>query len=194
MTTRTLSLPDFIARWQASTRTERSASQEHFLDLCDVLGQPHPADVDPTGQSYTFEKGAAKVGGGDGFADVWMRGRFAWEYKGKHKNLEAAYQQLLQYREDLENPPLLVVCDLDRFEVHTNFTGTVKRVFRFTLADLASTEPTPGSALPPIEVLRALFTDSARLRPDRTAAQVTEKAAAEFALLAESLRRHVAFH
>ena len=49
-----------------------------------------------------------------------MRGFFAWEYKGKHKDLLAAYRQLLQYREDLENPPLLVVCDLDRFEVHTN--------------------------------------------------------------------------
>jgi type II restriction/modification system DNA methylase subunit YeeA len=189
MTLRTLSLPDFIARWRASTRTERSASQEHFLDLCDVLGQPHPAEVDPAGHTYTFEKGAAKVGGGDGFADVWMRGHFAWEYKGKHRNLEAAYQQLLQYREDLENPPLLVVCDFDRFEVHTNFTDTVKRVYRFSLADLASTEPTLGSALPPIEVLRALFTEPARLRPDRTAAQVTEKAAAEFALLAESLRK-----
>ena len=48
----------------------------------------------------------------------------AWEYKGKHKDLNAAYQQLLQYREGLENPPLLVVCDLDRFEVHTNYTNT----------------------------------------------------------------------
>ena len=42
---------------------------------------------------------------GAAFADVWMRGHFAWEYKGKHKNLDAAYQQLLQYKEDLENPP-----------------------------------------------------------------------------------------
>src|SRR5438045_829844 len=123
-----LSLPDFIARWQASTRNERSAAQEHFLDLCEVLGQARPAEVDPGGEFYTSEKGAAKVGGGDGFADVWKRGYFAWEYKGKRKNLDEAYQQLLQYREDLENPPLLVVCDLNRFKVHTNFTGTTKRV------------------------------------------------------------------
>ncbi|MEO5952399.1 MAG: type IIL restriction-modification enzyme MmeI, partial [Chloroflexia bacterium] len=183
-----LTIPEFIARWQASTRNERSAAQEHFLNLCDVLGQPSPAQVDPTGERYTFEKGAVKTGGGDGFADVWMRGNFAWEYKGKHKNLDTAYQQLLQYREDLDNPPLLVVCDLDRFEVHTNFTGTAKRVYRFNLADLASPSATPTSPIPPIEVLRALFTDPNRLRPDRTAAQVTEKAAAEFGLLAESLR------
>jgi hypothetical protein len=38
---------------------------------------------------------------------------------------------------DIENPPLLVVCDLDRFEVHTNFTGTVKQVHEFDLAGLA---------------------------------------------------------
>ena len=37
-----------------------------------------------------------------------MRGHFAWEYKGKHKDPAAVYQQLLLYREDLENPPLLV--------------------------------------------------------------------------------------
>jgi type II restriction/modification system DNA methylase subunit YeeA len=184
-----ISLPDFIARWQASTLSERSAAQSHFNDLCDLLGQPKPAEADPTGTWYTFEKGVAKTGGGQGFADVWMRDHFAWEYKGKHKSLDAAYQQLLQYREDLENPPLLVVCDFNRFEVHTNFTGTVKRVYRFTLADLASTDPVAGSTLSPLEVLRALFTDPARLRPDRTAAQVTEEAAARFAQLAESLRK-----
>ena len=59
---------------------------------------------------------------------MWKRGHFAWEYKGKHKDLKAAYEQLLQYREALENPPLLVVCDLDRFEIHTNFTNTPANV------------------------------------------------------------------
>jgi uncharacterized protein YaeQ len=59
-------------------------------------------------------------------ADVWWRGKFAWEYKrkGKHRDLVDAYRQLLQYREALENPPLLVVCDIARTEIHTNFTGT----------------------------------------------------------------------
>ena len=70
--------------------------------------------------------------GGKGFADVWKRGFFAWEYKGKHKYLHEAYGQLLDYREDLDNPPLLVVCDQDRFEVHTNFTDTQKQVYSFT--------------------------------------------------------------
>jgi hypothetical protein len=115
---------EFARKWIGSTTTERAASQEHFIDLCRMLGVPTPNEADPTGEHYAFEKGVEKVGGGGGFADVWKRGHFAWEYKGKRKDLKAAYQQLLQYREALENPPLLVVCDLDRFEVHTNFTAT----------------------------------------------------------------------
>jgi hypothetical protein len=183
-----LSVPEFVARWQRSTLSERSASQSHFIDLCEILGQPRPAEVDQEGNTYTFEKGVSKVSGGDGFADVWMRGFFAWEYKGKHKDLNAAYQQLLQYREDLENPPLLVVCDLDRFEVHTNYTNTLKQVFAFELADLVQDQPTATCKLPPLEVLRAVFTDPGRLKPGQTTEQVTEAAAAQFSRLAESLR------
>lgn len=183
-----LTLPEFIARWQSARLTERSAAQQHFLDLCALLGEPTPAAADPTGTSYTFERGVAKAGGGRGFADVWKRGFFAFEYKGPHKDLAAAYQQLLQYREDLENPPLLVVCDLNRFEVHTNFTGTAKRVYAFDLAALGANQPTPTCPLPPLDVLRAVFTAPERLRPTRTTADVTQEAAAEFARLAGSLR------
>ena len=117
-----------------------------------------------------------------------MRGFFAWEYKGKHKDLNAAYQQLLQYREDLENPLLLVVCDFNRFEVHTNYPNTRKEIFAFELADLIANQPTATCKLPPLEVLRAVFTDPGRLKPGQTTAQVTEEAAAQFSKLAESLR------
>lgn len=91
-------LAQFITKWQASQLTERSAAQSHFLDLCRVLGQPEPSS-DPTAASYAFEKSVGKVGGkgsgGSGFADVWLRDRFAWEYKGKRKDLAGAYDQLL---------------------------------------------------------------------------------------------------
>ena len=141
----------FIAKWQRVNLSERSACQQHFLDLCELLGQPKPAEADPEGTWYTFEKGVQKTEGGQGWADVWMRDHFGWEYKGKHKDLKAAYSQLLLYREALENPPLLVVCDMDRFEVHTNFTGTAKRVYAFDLAGLAEPEN--------LDVLRKLFTE-----------------------------------
>jgi type II restriction/modification system DNA methylase subunit YeeA len=179
-----LTLADFVNKWRNADLTERAGAQMHFLELCDLLGQPHPE----SGATFTFEKGGITIEGKQGFADVWKRGCFGWEYKGKHKDLVVAYQQLLKYREDLENPPLLVVCDLERFEVHTNFTGTAKQVYRFSLDDLLENQATLQCKLPPIDVLRAVFTDPARLRPDSSTIDVTETAAAEFATLADSLR------
>jgi type II restriction/modification system DNA methylase subunit YeeA len=170
----------FIAKWQRVSLSERSACQQHFLDLCDLLGQPKPAEVDPEGTWYTFEYGVKKTDGGDGWADVWMRGHFGWEYKGKHKNLQAAYAQLQQYREALENPPLMVVCDMDRFEVHTNFTNTQKDKHCFDLAGLAD----PAN----LDVLRKVFTDPEALRPDITSEKITIEVAKQFANLAEGMR------
>ena len=184
-----LSLAEFVTRWKASTLTERAAAQSHFIDLCEMLHQPHPAATDPTGDAFTFEKHVAQTKGGKGYADVWKRGFFGWEYKGKHKDLKAAYLQLNDYREDLENPPLLVACDQDLFEVHTNFTGTRPHVYRFTLDDLLSNVSTASCAIPPLEVLKDAFTDPEQLRPERAAARVTEAAAGEFAKLATSLEQ-----
>ena len=172
---------EFAAKWDANTRTERAAAHEHFIDLCQMLGVRTP-NTDPHGTDYAFEKGAEKTGGGGGWADVWMRGRFAWEYKKKHRDLATAYDQLLKYREALDNPPLLVVSDMARFEIHANFTSTAPRVYAFTLADLAE-RPTE-----PLRLLRALFGDPDSLRPDVVRALVTEKAAARFAKLARNLR------
>src|SRR5260370_1499848 len=161
---------EFIAKWKKAQLSERSAAQQHFLDLCDLLGQPKPAAADPEGAWYTFERGAHKTGGGEGWADVWMRKHFAWEYKRKRRSLTEAYQQLLRYREDLENPPLLVVCDLDRFEVHTNFTNTATKVYDFDLARLAE----PAS----LDVLRKLFTAPDALKPGETTHAITMDVAA----------------
>jgi len=184
-----LSLLEFVERWKASTLSERAASHSHFIDLCEVLGQPHPAAADQSGDTFTFEKHVSTLDDGKGFADVWKRGFFAWEYKGKHKSLSAAYAQLVRYQGDLENPPLLVTCDQERFEVHTNFTGTRPLVYSFTLDELLTGVPTANCALPPLEVLRALFTNPELLRPDAAQVRVTEHVAEEFAKLADSLQQ-----
>ena len=98
----------FKAKWLPVQLPERAASHEHFIDLCRMLGQPTPAEHDATGAEYTFEKGVAVTaaasrgsGGERGFADVWWRGKFGWEYKrrDKHRDLADAYRQLCQYRE-----------------------------------------------------------------------------------------------
>jgi hypothetical protein len=184
-----MTLPQFVAKWSGSTLTESAASQTHFNDLCSVIGQPTPIEADPRGEFFTFEKGATTSTGGKGWADVWYRGRFAWEYKGPHADLKAAYQQVQKYREDLENPPLLIVCDMTNFEVHTNFTGTVKQRYAFNLAQLEANARTADCPIPPLDVLRSAFTAPDRLRPARTPAQVTREAAGKFADLSLSLQQ-----
>ncbi len=169
----------FIAKWRANTRMERAAAQEHFLDLCALLDEPTP-NTDPTGAAYAFEKGATKAGGGEGWADVWRRGRFAWEYKGKHKDLEAAHRQLLQYAGALENPPLLVTSDIERIVVRTNWTNAVSERHELRLDDLGDA----GRR----SLLKSVFADPERLRPGKTRAALTGEAAAEFAELARRLR------
>ena len=42
-----LTLPEFIARWQGSTLSERSAAPSHFIDLCAVLRWRHADEVPP---------------------------------------------------------------------------------------------------------------------------------------------------
>jgi len=171
---------EFIAKWKPAKLTERAAAQEHFLDLCALLGQPTPAAADPEGTHYTFERGAHKSAGGEGWADVWMKGHFGWEYKGKRKDLAAAYQQLQQYRESLDNPPLLVVCDLNRFEIHTNFTDTTTKVYAFDLDGLAKREN--------LDVLGRIFTDPNSLKPGQTRETITKAVSEQIGRVADSMR------
>lgn len=170
----------FIKKWQAVELKERAASQSHFIDLCQMLGEQTPTDADQTGDWYCFEKGATKTTGGEGWADVWKKGFFGWEYKGKRKDLNAAFAQLQQYALALENPPLLVVCDMDRFRIHTNWTNSVSQVHEFTLTDLKD----PAVR----QKLKWVFADPDKLRPTKTRQKLTEEAAAEFAELAQRLR------
>ena len=137
---------DFIAKWRGVELKERSASQSHFNDLCALLGLADPITADKAGEWFAFEKGANKSSGGDGWADVWRRGCFAWEYKGPRKDLDKAFSQLLQYSVALGNPPLLIVSDMDRIRIHTNWTNTVQRC-KSSLSTTCWTEPSaPGSS------------------------------------------------
>src|SRR5436309_5259569 len=190
---------EFKRKWARYSGKETAAYQEHFNDLCALLGHPSPATADPTGsESFCFQKRVgkdeelfavqdsgriAKESNGyreRGFADVWKRGFFAWEYKGKKKNLDAAYQQLLRYRESLLNPPLLVVCDFDRYVIRTNFNGTVQETHEFTNGNIDSPHV--------LHLLRAVFNDPEFLKPQRTTAEVTEKLAAQIGEVARSLQ------
>ncbi|MDE2703960.1 MAG: N-6 DNA methylase [Gemmatimonadota bacterium] len=171
---------EFIAKWRAAQLKERSAAQEHFIDLCRLLDEPTPAEADPTGDAYCFERGASKEGGGDGWADVWKRHHFAWEYKGKRANLDAAFTQLRQYALALENPPLLIASDMAQFRIRTNWTNSVSETYEIGLEELVDAEKR--------DLLKWAFSDPERLRPGLTRQVLTERAAASFAQLAQRLR------
>jgi len=171
---------EFKQKWKASSLKEKSASQEHFIDLCRMLGQQTPAQADPKGEWFCFEKGAKMTGGGDGWADVWMRHHFAIEYKTKGKNLDQALNQLQRYTLALENPPLLIVSDMETIIIHTNFTSTIHEIHTIHVDEIDSAEN--------LAKLRAIFTSPETLKPGVTQKDITEKAAGNFAEIAHDLR------
>lgn len=175
---------EFLRKWApgaaADALNERAGAQAHFIDLCRVLGVPEPGDP----ERYCFERGLTKTGSAsgrrDGFADVWLRGHFAWEYKAPGVKLEPALKQLMMYALPLENPPLLVVSDRRVLEIHTHFTGTPSECHRVDLAQIVRPEVQ--------QLLRRLWTEPDAFRPRRTTREITEAAARTFAGTAERLR------
>lgn len=171
---------EIIDKWAAGgpayALSERAGAQPHFMDLCSMLGVSTPGDA----ENYCFEPYVTKTGSGRGFADVWKRGHFAWEYKAPGKSLEAALKQLMMYALPLENPPLLVVSDRLRIEIHTHFTGHPSECHVIRLEDLGR---------PDVQLkLRWLFTDPERFKPSKTNREITEEAASTFAETADRLR------
>lgn len=164
----------FIQLWQGKDITERQGAQQHFNDLCDMLGMEKPRDP----ENYCFERGA-KIQSGQGWADVWKRGCFAWEYKAPGKDLKAALKQLMNYALALDNPPLLVVSDLSSIEIHTHFTGHPSEVHHIAITDLTQPEV--------LQKLQWLFTAPERFKPARTTFAVTEQAAKRMGDIAKRL-------
>lgn len=182
LTTRERMAPaDFVRKWRGAELKERAAAQEHFIDLCRLFDHPTPAEADPAGEWFCFEKGASKYVGGGGWADVWKRGYFGWEYKSPGRSLDDAYIQLQQYSVALENPPLLIVSDLARFRIYTNWTNSIQQVHEIALEDLL--DPARRG------LLEAAFVEPERLRPGQTRQSLTEDAADRFARLALGLRQ-----
>ncbi len=171
---------EFMRRYALAEQRERQGSQSHFIDLCALLGVQTPLEENPAGDWYCFERGATKTEGGDGWADVWRRGCFAWEYKGPRKNLDAALRQVVDYAAELENPPLLIVSDMVRIRVHTRFTNTVPQVHEWKLEDLFDAGRRRR--------LSQAWTDPESFRPSLTPADLTAAAARKFGALGRRLQ------
>ena len=169
---------DFIGTWRGNPLSERASAQSHFRDLCALLGVEPPSPR--TAGRFEFERGARKTTGGDGWADVWRQGCFAWEYKKAKANLDAAYAQVQRYAPALDNPPLLIVSDTQAIVIRTAFTGAVQERHDLAIEDLRD-----GAAR---DLLRRAFEAPLAFRPRRSRADLTEDAAATFAALALRLR------
>ena len=172
---------DFVSKWKRVTAREKQTYQEHFLDICQLVSHQTPNDFDPTGKRFAFEMGATKTTGGQGWADVAKLGFFGLEYKGKDDDLDKAYKQLLLYRESLENPPLLIVSDINNIIIRTNYTNLPTRTITLTLDDLLKSES--------IQILKTVFFNPEQLKPQITIEGVTQEAAKQFSTLANVLRK-----
>ncbi len=175
---------EFCNRWANTELGEKQIAQTHFLDVCKLVGVEMPTGAGKTqrGETFVFEQ-SLRAAAGHGFADVYYENHFAIEYKSpdKYADLNAAYEQLQRYRENLKNPPLLVVTDINHWEIHTNFPNTEKRVYRFSHNEIAASNEVLGW-------LRAMFHAPERLHPGRNTEQVTKEAADAFQLIADNMR------
>ena len=172
----------FVAKWSPIQQKETAVSQSHFNDICRLIGHPLPLDYDPEGKHFSFETQTVKPDGSKGFADVFFRSRFIWEYKGPHKDLDRAYQQLQLYREYLENPPLLITSDIHTIVIHTNFNNYPTKRHLITFDDIASGDG--------VEKLRWAFFEPGRFRPAQNQQEITKASAATFIAVAETMKGH----
>nr|WP_315229959.1 DNA methyltransferase [uncultured Limnohabitans sp.] len=166
----------FIQTWHKKNLNEEQGAQAHFEDLCSLLGVPKPRDLG----HYCYERKGALAEGRTGYADVWKDRHFGWENKAPGENLNKALDQLKRYASALNNPPLLVVCDRERIEIHTNFQNYPTEVHRIGLLDIGTPEN--------LQKLKWVFTDPDKLKPLKSSAAITESAAAKFGAVAKSMR------
>jgi len=167
---------EFIATWTKNDLTERAGAQGFIEDLCELLKLEKPRDS----ETFCYEKGAVKDSGRRGWADVWKKDHFAWENKKPRSDLKKALAQLREYAGYLGNPPLLIVCDRERIEIHTAFNGYPDQTRTILLSDIGEAKN--------LEILRRVFTDPDKLKPEKSNAAITAEAAEKFAYLAGEMR------
>ena len=113
---------------------------------------------------------------------MFTSGKFIWEYKGPHKDLAKAYQQLQLYREDLQNPPLLITSDIHTIVIHTNFNNYPTVRHTVTLDDIAQGDG--------VATLSRVFHQPEQFKPDRTQEQITRASADTFLKVANAMKQH----
>lgn len=178
---------EFVKNWNDSTLREQQGAQLHFQQLVELVGLNSASYFGTTGDKAVFEQQVEKTGGGAGRADVSYQGRFAWEYKGKLKDLDSAYAQVLSYRSNLGNPPLLIVCDFLEYRIYPqwpNLSGQPIKIFNQDLLQEDKRDLLRWALTDPDKIRHVL--EKQRLDSEK----LTEILANKFAHLSDLMRQH----
>lgn len=118
----------FAADWK-DAHYERGQSQTFYNEFFEVFGTPRK-------RVASFEEPVKKLGGKQGFIDLFWKGVLLVEQKSAGRNLKPAKTQALDYfpgLKDSELPRYILVSDFQLFELYDLEDGTETR---FPLAEL----------------------------------------------------------
>ena len=108
----------FSKTW-ADASNEDSQAKPFWLDFFEIFGITNK-------RVATFELHVKKLGGAQGFVDLFWPGVLLVEQKSRGKNLDDAVDQAIGYLPNVAErdlPQLVVVCDFARFRVRHMATG-----------------------------------------------------------------------
>jgi type I restriction-modification system DNA methylase subunit len=108
-----------FSRTWADASNEYSEAKPFWIDFFEIFGITNK-------RVATFELNVKKLGGAQGFVDLFWPGVLLVEHKSRGKSLDDALDQAIGYLHNLAErdlPQLVVVCDFARFRVRRLATG-----------------------------------------------------------------------
>jgi type I restriction-modification system DNA methylase subunit len=121
----------FSKTW-ADACNEDSQAKPFWIDFFEIFGITNK-------RVATFELNVKKLGGAQGFVDLFWPGVLLVEHKSRGKSLDDAVDQAIGYLHNLPErdlPQLVVVCDFARFRVCRLASGKTHETVEFELQHL----------------------------------------------------------
>jgi len=103
----------YSKKWESEKR-ERAEKDSFWNDFFSVFGMDRK-------RVASFEEPVKKLGGSQGFIDLFWKGMLLVEHKSRAKDLDKAYEQAIDYfpgLKDHELPRYILVSDFDRFKLY----------------------------------------------------------------------------
>ncbi len=121
----------FSREWHDAV-SEDSEAKSFWIAFFDIFGITNK-------RVAIFEMNVKKLGGAQGFVDLFWPGVLLVEHKSRGRDLDLAFTQAMGYVNTLPErdlPSLLVLCDFARFRVHRLEAGSAVECIEFKLQDL----------------------------------------------------------